>query len=91
LAAREDERRHASGWQTSLASQRAGPPPSRHDRGPRSAADLALKLYRDPDLRRAELDTATPPDHADHADRAAISIDDPAQGPFPSVTRSGHC
>jgi membrane protein required for beta-lactamase induction len=49
--------------------------------------DLALELYRDPDLLRAVLDAATLPDRAE---RVAISIDDPAQGPFLVVTRSGH-
>jgi hypothetical protein len=50
--------------------------------------DPALELYRDPDLLRAVLDAATLPDRAE---RVAISIDDPAQGPFLVVTRSGHC
>ena len=60
---------------------------SRLDRLPRSEVDLALELYRDPDLLRAVLDAATLPDRAE---RVAISIDDPAQSPFLVVTRSGH-
>jgi hypothetical protein len=60
---------------------------SRLDRLPRSEVDLALELYRDPDLLRAVLDDAAPPDRAE---RVAISIDDPVQGPFLVVTRSGH-
>lgn len=60
---------------------------SRLDRLPRSEVDLALELYRDPDLLRAVLDAATLPDRAE---RVAISIDDPTQGPFLVVTRSGH-
>ena len=60
---------------------------SRLDRLPRSEVDLALELYRDPDLLRAVLDAATLPERVE---RVAISIDDPVQGPFLVVTRSGH-
>ncbi|MEZ4293785.1 MAG: SEC-C domain-containing protein [Polyangiaceae bacterium] len=60
---------------------------SRLDRLPRSEVDLALELYRDPDLLRAVLDSATLPDRAE---RVAISIDDPTLGPFLVVTRTGH-
>ena len=60
---------------------------SRLDRLPRSYVDLSLELYRDPDLLRAVLDAAKLPDRAE---RVAISIDDPAQGPSLIVTRSGH-
>jgi hypothetical protein len=60
---------------------------SRLDRLPRSEVDLALELYRDPDLLRTVLDAAALPDRAE---RVAISIDDPVQGPFLVVTRDGH-
>lgn len=60
---------------------------SRLDRLPRSEVDLALELYRDPDLLRAVLDDAALPEGAE---RVAISIDDPIQGPFLVVTRTGH-
>ena len=60
---------------------------SRLDRLPRSEVDLALELYRDPDLLRAVLDAATLPERVE---RVAISIDDPVHGPFLVVTRSGH-
>lgn len=60
---------------------------SRLDRLPRNEVDLALELYRDPELLRAVLDAATLPDRVE---RVAISIDDPVQGPFLVVTRSGH-
>lgn len=60
---------------------------SRLDRLPRSEVDLALALYRDPELLRAVLDAASLPEGAE---RAAISIDDPVTGPFLIVTRGGH-
>jgi SEC-C motif len=60
---------------------------SRLDRLPRSEVDLALELYRDPDLLRAVLDAATLPERVE---RVAVSIDDPGQGPFLVVTRRGH-
>jgi hypothetical protein len=50
---------------------------SRLDRLPRSEVDLALELYRDPDLLRAVLEAAAPPESLE---RVAISIDDPARG-----------
>lgn len=60
---------------------------SRLDRLPRSEVDLALDLYRDPDLLRAVLEAASLPEQAP---RVAISIDDPTIGPFLVVTRDGH-
>jgi hypothetical protein len=60
---------------------------SRLDRLPRSEVDLALELYRDPELLRAVLDAATQPERVE---RVAISIDDSVEGPFLVVTRSGH-
>lgn len=60
---------------------------SRLDRLPRSEVDLALELYRDPELLRAVLDATTLPERVE---RVAISIDDPVQGPFLVITRSGH-
>jgi hypothetical protein len=60
---------------------------SRLDRLPRGEVDLALELYRDPELLRAVLHTASIPDGAE---RAAISLGDPVLGPFLIVTRDGH-
>jgi hypothetical protein len=60
---------------------------SRLDRLPRSEVDLALELYREPDLLRAVLGAASLPEGAE---RVAISIDDPVLGPFLIVTRDGH-
>jgi hypothetical protein len=60
---------------------------SRLDRLPRSEVDLALELYRDPELLRAVLDAADLPEQAH---RVAISIEDPVLGPFLIVTRTGH-
>lgn len=60
---------------------------SRLDRLPPAEVTLALELYRDPDLLRAILVAASPPDGAE---RVAISIDDPVLGPFLIVTREGH-
>jgi hypothetical protein len=88
LAVGENERRHAPDRCTSPASQRAEPSLSRLDRLPRSEVDVAPELFLDPDLPRAVLDATTLPDRAE---RAAISIDDPAQVAFLFVTRSGDC
>lgn len=60
---------------------------SRLDRLPRSEVDLALELYRDPDLLRAVLAGVSLPEGAQ---RVAVSIDDPVLGPFLIVTREGH-
>lgn len=60
---------------------------TRLDRLPGYEDDLALELYRDPDLLRAVLDAATLPERVE---RVAISIDDPILGPFLIVTRTGH-
>jgi SEC-C motif len=60
---------------------------SRLDRLPHSEVDLALELYRDAELLRAVLDATTLPERVE---RVAISIDDPAEGPFLIVTRQGH-
>ncbi len=60
---------------------------SRLDRLPRSEVDLALELYRDPDLLRAVLDAAALPEQVE---RVAISIDHAVEGPFLVVTRGGH-
>ena len=59
---------------------------TRLDRLPGCEVDLALELYRDPDLLRAVLDAATLPERVE---RVAISIDDPVLGPFLIVTRTG--
>jgi hypothetical protein len=59
---------------------------SRLDRLPRSEVDLALDLYRDPELVRRVLGEASLPEQAG---RVAISIDDPTLGPFIIVTREG--
>lgn len=60
---------------------------SRLERLPHREVDLALELYRDPELLRAVLDAASLPEGAE---RVAISIDDPLFGPFLIVTRDGH-
>lgn len=60
---------------------------SRLDRLPRSEVDLALELYRDPELLRAVLNAAALPEGAE---RVAISIDHAVEGPFLVVTRGGH-
>jgi hypothetical protein len=49
--------------------------------------ELALGLYRDPDLLRSVLGEVSLPESAQ---RVAISLDDPALGPFLVVTRDGH-
>jgi hypothetical protein len=48
--------------------------------------ELALRLYHHPELVQATLERARIPESAD---RVAISIDDPREGPFVVVTRSG--
>ena len=48
--------------------------------------DLALHLYRDPELLRVILASARVPDSAE---RVALSLDDPEEGPFLVVTREG--
>src|SRR5262245_26790282 len=60
---------------------------SRLDRLPRSEVDLALEVYRDPDLLRAVLNAAALPEQVE---RVAISIDHAVEGPFLVVTRGGH-
>jgi hypothetical protein len=60
---------------------------SRLDRLPRSEVDLALELYRDPELLRAVLNAAELPEQVE---RVAISIDHAVEGPFLIVTRGGH-
>jgi hypothetical protein len=60
---------------------------SRLDRLPRSEVDLALELYRDPELLRTVLDAAALPEQVE---RVAISIDHAVEGPFLVVTRGGH-
>ena len=59
---------------------------SRLDRLPRSEVDLALDLYRDPELVHRVLGEVALPEQAE---RVAISIDDPTDGPFLIVTREG--
>ncbi len=60
---------------------------SRLDRVGRDEADFALGLYRDPGLVRFLLARVALPEGRD---RAAISLDDPREGPFLVVTRAGH-
>jgi hypothetical protein len=48
--------------------------------------ELALSLYRDDDLLKSVLASIELPEHAD---RLAISLEDPALGPFVVVTRAG--
>jgi hypothetical protein len=60
---------------------------SRLDRLPRSEVDLALELYRDPELLRAVLNAAALPEQVE---RVAISIDHTVEGPFLMVTRGSH-
>jgi len=59
---------------------------TRLDRLVGSEADLALDLYRDPELLRAVVDAASPPEGCE---RLAISLEDAATGPFLVVTRDG--
>lgn len=58
----------------------------RLDRLNTSQVDLALQLYRDPDLLRAIMAAAKVPEALP---RIAISLDDPELGPFIIVTRGG--
>jgi SEC-C motif len=60
---------------------------TRLDRLDTREVDLALSLYRDPDLLRAVLEQVSLPESAE---RVAISLGDPVRGPFIVVTRSGH-
>ena len=60
---------------------------SRLDRLAGPEVELALGLYRDPDLLRSILGAVNLPDGAT---RVAVSLADPAQGPFIIVTRDGH-
>jgi hypothetical protein len=60
---------------------------SRLDRVKRDEVDFALGLYRDPELVRMLLARAALPEGYQ---RAAISLDDPREGPFLVVTRAGH-
>jgi hypothetical protein len=60
---------------------------SRLDRLPRSQIDVALELYRDPDFVRFLLASVNVPEAAE---RVAISLDHPVDGPFVVVTRGGH-
>lgn len=59
---------------------------TRLDRLAGAEVELALALYRDPDLLRSIVATASLPDGAG---RLAISLDDPLSGPFLVVTRAG--
>jgi hypothetical protein len=58
----------------------------RLDRVDDRQVELALALYNDPELVRATLARASLPEHAE---RVAISLDDPQEGPFVVVTREG--
>ena len=60
---------------------------SRLDRLNTREVDLALSLYRDPDLLRAVLQQVSLPEAAE---RVALSLADPQRGPFIVVTRAGH-
>jgi len=60
---------------------------SRLDRLNTREVDLALGLYRDPDLLRSVLQQVSLPDAAT---RVAVSLKDPSRGPFIVVTRDGH-
>ena len=59
---------------------------SRLERLATREVDFALQLYRDTPLVRAVIDAAGVPDGAE---RVALSIDDPQQGPFLVLTRDG--
>src|SRR3954462_3480849 len=59
---------------------------SRLDRVSRPHVELALALYRDDALLRYVLDSVHLPERAE---RVAISLDDPHEGPFLIVTREG--
>ncbi len=58
---------------------------SRLDRVSQDHVELALSLYNDPDLLRLILAECRAPD----AERVAISLADPVEGPFVIVTRDG--
>jgi hypothetical protein len=60
---------------------------SRLDRVTREETDLALALYRDPELVRFLLSRVNPPEGIE---RVALSLDDPRLGPFLVMTRDGH-
>ena len=60
---------------------------SRLDRLAGPEVDIALGLYRDPQLLRSVLGMVSLPDSAA---RVAISLADPVLGPFIIVTRDGH-
>ena len=60
---------------------------TRLDRLDTREVDLALSLYRDPDLLRAVLEQVSLPESAM---RVAISLGDPVSGPFIVVPRGGH-
>jgi hypothetical protein len=60
---------------------------SRLDRVTREQTDLALTLYRDHELVRYLLEKVKVPEGAE---RIALSIEDPSEGPFIVVTRDGH-
>ncbi len=59
---------------------------TRLDRVAGAELDLALELYRDPELVQALLGAASLPDGAA---RVAVSLDDDTAGPFVLVTRDG--
>jgi hypothetical protein len=60
---------------------------SRLDRLARQHVELALTLYRDDERLRYVLEQARVPEGAE---RIALSLDDPREGPFVLVTRTGH-
>ncbi len=60
---------------------------SRLDRVSQGHVELALALYNDPELLRAVLAAVYVPEGAE---RVAISLDHPTEGPFLLVTRAGH-
>lgn len=59
---------------------------TRLDRLAGGDVELALELYRDPELLRT---IVTSSGLTDNAERLAISLDDPEEGPFLVVTREG--
>ncbi len=60
---------------------------TRLDRLDTSEVDVALQLYRDPDLLRAIMQAAK---ISEAVPRVALSLADPVEGPFIVVTRDGH-
>lgn len=60
---------------------------SRLDRLAGPEVDIALGLYRDPQMLRAVLGMVSLPESAG---RVALSLNDPSLGPFLIVTRDGH-